>query len=600
MPGIEELLRRRAEMLEQIDREILAGHTKPLTLLFTDIVGSTQYYERMGDIAGRQMVQAHNDLLFPLIEGAGGRIIKTIGDSIMASFEDPARAVQCAIRMQEAIRAYNAAASVAHVFHVRMGLHHGRAVVDERDLFGDMVNTAARVEARAEGDEILVSGAVQEMLAGSGIPLVCLGEDSVKGKEEKVRFHLVNWQGRAEEEIRSKWEDRRQQGSGGQEKGPGRGPGQESGQGGARARIVRRPDPQKELETQQALPGRGNPYLNRVMIPRPEMFFGREALVRRIMGRLSGESTQSISLVGERRIGKSSLLNYLRASRTRVAHLAQPDSCLFLLIDFQQARSLDQEQFFTVVFAEARRQLGGIVELEARADDEGMRLLCEAVSAAGLKLVFLFDEFECVTKNERLRPEFYSFLRSLANTWSVGFITASGRDLKDMCASHEISDSPFFNIFSVLRVGLLGREEGLALIVGPSAARGIPLAPVAETILGQSGLHPFFLQIACSAWYEHLEAEGKSAEELSGKPVPREIVDAFRDEARPHFEFIVENLGNEEKAALAVCIRDGRVAPDDPGASLLEKKGYLARSEDGLVPFSGEFARFLSQHIDGL
>ena len=599
MAGIEELLRRRTAMLEQIDREILAGHTKPLTLLFTDIVGSTQYYERMGDIAGRQMVQTHNDLLFPLIEGAGGRVIKTIGDSIMASFEDPARAVRCAIQMQEAIRAHNVAASVAHVFHVRMGLHHGRAVVDERDLFGDMVNTAARVEARAEGDEILVSGAVQGMLAGSGIPLVFLGEESVKGKEEKVRFHLVNWQGRAEEEIRSKWGVRGQQGTVGvRTAAEGQEPAARKTAGGIR--IVRRPDPGKELEAQKPLPGRGNPYLNRVMIPRPEMFFGREALVKRIMGRLSGESTQSISLVGERRIGKSSLLNYLRSARTRVSHLAQPDSCLFLLIDFQQARSLDQEQFFAVMFAEARRQLGGIVELEARADDEGMRLLCEAVSAAGLKLVFLFDEFECVTKNERLRPEFYSFLRSLANTWSVGFITASGRDLKDMCASHEISDSPFFNIFSVLRVGLLGREEGLALIVGPSAARGIPLAPVAETILGQGGLHPFFLQIACSAWYEHLEAEGKSAEELAGKPVPREIADAFREEARPHFEFILENLGTEEKSAFAACVRDGRVDPEAPGAALLEKKGYLARSEDNLVPFSGEFTRFLSGHLDRL
>jgi class 3 adenylate cyclase len=599
MPGIEELLRRRAEMLEQIDREILAGHTKPLTLLFTDIVGSTQYYERMGDIAGRQMVQAHNDLLFPLIEGAGGRVIKTIGDSIMASFEDPTRAVQCAIQMQEAIRAYNAEASVAQVFHVRMGLHHGRAVVDERDLFGDMVNTAARVEARAEGDEILVSGAVQEMLADSGIPLVLLGEDSVKGKEVKVRFHLVNWQGRAEEEVRSKWEGRRQQGAPGRQRvAEGQEPAARTTAGGIR--IVRRPDPQREVEAQKAPPGRGNPYLNRVMIPRPEMFFGREAMVRRIMNRIAGESTQSISLVGERRIGKSSLLNHLRAARTRVSHLTQPDSCLFLLIDFQQARTLDQEQFFTVVFAEARRQLGGIVELEARADDEGMRLLCEAVSAAGLKLVFLFDEFECVTKNERLRPEFYSFLRSLANTWSVGFITASGRDLKDMCASHEISDSPFFNIFSVLRVGLLGREEGLALIVGPSAARGIPLAPVADEILGQAGLHPFFLQIACSAWYEHLEAEGKSAEELAGKPVPREIADAFREEARPHFEFVLENLGSEEKSAFAACVRDGRVDCGAPGAPLLEKKGYLAREGEDLVPFSLEFARFLTQHIDGL
>jgi serine/threonine-protein kinase len=167
-----------------------------------------------------------------------------------------------------------------------------------------------------------------------------------------------------------------------------------------------------------------------------------------------------------------------------------------------------------------------------------------------------------------------------------------------MCASHEISDSPFFNIFSVLRVGLLAREEGLALIVRPSGARGIPLAPVAETILGQGGLHPFFLQIACSAWYEHLEAEGKSAEELVGKPVPREVADAFREEARPHFEFILENLGTEEKSAFAACVRDGRVTPEEPGTPLLEKKGYLTREGEELAPFSGEFTRFLSQHID--
>jgi class 3 adenylate cyclase len=591
MPGIEELLRRRAELLEQIDREILADHTKPLTLLFTDIVGSTQYYERMGDIAGRQMVQAHNDLLFPLIEGAGGKVIKTIGDSIMASFEEPARAVRCAMQMQEAIRAHNAAASAAHVFHVRMGLHHGRAVVDEKDLFGDMVNTAARVESRAEGDEILVSGAVQEMLAGSEIPLVFLGEETVKGKEEKVRFHLVNWQARSEEDVRVGWESRRREPEAGRKPAIG----EQEAKG---VRIVRRPDSRRELEEHKSPAGRGNPYLNRVMIPRPEMFFGREALVRRIMGRLSGETTQSISLVGERRVGKSSLLNYLRAARTRVAHLEQPDSCLFLLIDFQQARSLDQEQFIAVVFAEARRQLGGVVELGAPANDEGMRLLCEAVSAAGLKLVFLFDEFECVTKNERLRPEFYSFLRSLANTWSVGFITASGRDLKDMCASHEISDSPFFNIFSVLRVGLLGKEEALALITDPSAARGIPLEPVAQTILEQGGLYPFFLQIACSAWYEHLESEGKKSEELAGKPVPREIAEAFREEARPHFEFILENLAADEKEALGACLRDGRVGPDAPGAALLQRKGYLARDGETLIPFSGEFARFLSGHLD--
>ena len=82
--------------------------------------------------------------------------------------------------------------------------------------------------------------------------------------------------------------------------------------------------------------------------------------------------------------------------------------------------------------------------------------------------------------------------------------------------------------------------------------------------------------------------------------MPREIAEAFREEARPHSEFILENLAANEKAALATCLRDGRVDPEAPGAAPLEKKGYLARSEDGLVPFSGEFARFLSRNVDRL
>jgi hypothetical protein len=551
----------------------------------------------MGDIAGRQMVQMHNDLLFPLIEAAGGKVIKTIGDSIMASFEDPVRAVRCAVDMQKALKTHNESPSAAHRFQVRMGLHYGRAMVDERDLFGDMVNTAARVEAQAEGGEILVSGQLAEKLEGSGIPLELLGEEFVKGKEAKIRFHLVNWELRNPDEVRQGWERRRKQvtgaADGGAATGARGGPGGPPANGqAAGVRIVSRPDPAEELKSQRPLPTRGNPYLNRVMLPHPGMFYGRAALVKRIMSRLSGATVQSISLVGERRIGKSSLLNHLRAPQTRLARLDPPDQCLFLFIDFQQTRNLDQGQFFSVVFAEARRQLGGIVEASAPADDEGMRLLCEAVTAAGLKLVFLFDEFECVTRNEKLRPDFYSFLRSLANSWSVGFITASGRDLKQMCASREIGDSPFFNIFSVLHVGLLEKAEALALVSEPSAARGIPLAAVCDAILEQSGLHPFFLQIACSAWFEHLEGTGGRAEDLVGKAVPHEVAEAFRDEARPHFEFIVENLSSEERSALAGAARTGTVADTAPGASSLEKKGYLARVDTGLVPFSREFGAF--------
>jgi class 3 adenylate cyclase len=80
----------------------------------------------------------------------------------MAAFEDLSRAIACAVALQRAIEARERGAFGAAGFRVRMGLHRGTAVVDERDLFGNVVNTAARVVALAEGEEILLSEEVRE------------------------------------------------------------------------------------------------------------------------------------------------------------------------------------------------------------------------------------------------------------------------------------------------------------------------------------------------------------------------------------------------------------------------------------------------------
>ena len=81
--------------------EALGTMRAEVTILFSDIKGSTSYFERRGDAEGLAMVQHHNDLLFPVIEGSGGRVIKTIGDAIMACFKDPVLAIKAAIRMQQ-------------------------------------------------------------------------------------------------------------------------------------------------------------------------------------------------------------------------------------------------------------------------------------------------------------------------------------------------------------------------------------------------------------------------------------------------------------------------------------------------------------------
>src|SRR6185436_20952751 len=75
----------------------------PVTVLFSDIKGSTAYFEKFGDVQGLAMVQRHNDILFPVIEAAGGRVVKTIGDAIMAAFEDPESGIHGAIGMQRAL-----------------------------------------------------------------------------------------------------------------------------------------------------------------------------------------------------------------------------------------------------------------------------------------------------------------------------------------------------------------------------------------------------------------------------------------------------------------------------------------------------------------
>src|SRR5437879_1047969 len=127
------------------------------TILFTDIVGSSQYFVSRGNDAGMAMIERHNRLLFPLIASAGGRVVKTIGDAIFATFEDPAQAVGCAWAMQDTLKRANAEVSNEDHLDVRMGLHYGMVFEKENDAFGDAVNMAQRVQSKATGGQVLLS-----------------------------------------------------------------------------------------------------------------------------------------------------------------------------------------------------------------------------------------------------------------------------------------------------------------------------------------------------------------------------------------------------------------------------------------------------------
>jgi class 3 adenylate cyclase/CHAT domain-containing protein/predicted negative regulator of RcsB-dependent stress response len=186
--NVADLLRERIRLDDLLQQQF----RRDVTLLFTDIRGSSAYFDQHGDLSGRQMVQRHNDLLFPLVGQHEGMVLKTVGDAIMASYVDATAAVQSAIAMQRALRDYNEQREVAQQIHIRIGINSGQALIEAQDVFGDVVNVASRVESCALPDQILISSATYERLTDT-IPCTFLGATRVKGKSIPIELYEVSW-----------------------------------------------------------------------------------------------------------------------------------------------------------------------------------------------------------------------------------------------------------------------------------------------------------------------------------------------------------------------------------------------------------------------
>ena len=144
-----------------------------VTVLFTDIVGSTQRAAELGDRRWRELLDAHDRAVRRQLERFRGREVNTIGDSFVATFDGPGRAVECAVAIRDAVRALG--------LEVRAGLHTGEIELRGDDIGGIGVHVAARVVGHAAGGEVLTSAAVPLLVAGSAIQFEDRGEHELKG-----------------------------------------------------------------------------------------------------------------------------------------------------------------------------------------------------------------------------------------------------------------------------------------------------------------------------------------------------------------------------------------------------------------------------------
>lgn len=170
---------------------------RTVCVLFADVSGSTRLYERLGDAEALHAVDRCLKRMVRVAEGLGGRVIKTIGDEVLAIFSQADGALQAACEMQQRVDDLPPVSGIK--LAIRIGFHRGPVIEDNNDVFGDSVNVASRLTDLAKSGQIITSGETVEALA----PVLRgsvreLEQTTVKGKDSEVRVFEVIWQGASE------------------------------------------------------------------------------------------------------------------------------------------------------------------------------------------------------------------------------------------------------------------------------------------------------------------------------------------------------------------------------------------------------------------
>lgn len=194
-PDIESYLDERARM----DSLFKEKFTKIITVMFTDLKGSTTITETQGDLATRIMLKQHNDALKPIISSNNGILVKTMGDGTMSYFPDAQSAVIAAKQFQEAIDSMNLEKKFSAPILVRIGINTGEGIVEKNDIYGDVVNVASRFESSAEAGEIYISESTYNAMADkTAVYCRFIKTTTLKGKKEPFKIYKVFWK---EDEI---------------------------------------------------------------------------------------------------------------------------------------------------------------------------------------------------------------------------------------------------------------------------------------------------------------------------------------------------------------------------------------------------------------
>lgn len=299
-----------------------------------------------------------------------------------------------------------------------------------------------------------------------------------------------------------------------------------------------------------------NPFSYGKPVDDPARFIGHRRAMEQVYSRLLS-AFESSSIVGERRIGKTSLLKVIGHPEMQANFGLSPEKYTFIYQDFQFLETgTVPTRFWQRVLRSIRRAVKSHpdivdeIEYAVKAetiDNYTLDDIFTLIDEADLYIVLLLDEFENVTRNQNFDDDFFAGLRALAIHHNLALITSSRQELVDLTHSEKVRSSPFFNIFASINLRPFTETEATELIDTYLDGTDVRfLLSELNVVFALAGYHPYFLQMACHHLFAaHQQGLNDAARRLY-------VIENTRREAEPIFQDYWQNSGPSQQIVLAV------------------------------------------------
>lgn len=313
------------------------------------------------------------------------------------------------------------------------------------------------------------------------------------------------------------------------------------------------------------------------------MFYGHKDEIKRIFGEISRRrQMQSHCVIGERRIGKTSLLNMMIHKKMKDIYLNEPENYILTKTDITLAPNGFPSTFFDQWAASISEACG-----ESLSGEPGyltFRKLVEKVTDEKYNIVILIDEFEATTQNENLERGFFEFLRALTQNYDISFILFCRVPLQYLMRHEKFSStfsSPFFNTINVSYLGFLGEQEAIKLIEEPAQKAGVDITDYTDFILENAYYHPFLLQILSSIVFNFKQTSNINQEE---------ILKEFKIQTEDFFTYLWQHSDLDEQEALKkLALQDRDISQTT--LNKLDRRSLLRDKEKIFCPLFEEFIK---------